>query len=139
MRRVVIAAAAAALVFLAGSARSPEASAPDGLFAGVDPSLEALVAAECADGTADAIAQAAARLPQEGGLASDDWPPQAIGGVIPPVRSVSDPFPTFDGVAIDTENNRVIFSDENRHSMLVYERTAGGSSSETTEPVQWVF
>ena len=85
------------------------------------------------------IAQAAGRLPQEGGVASDEWPPHAMGGVIPPIRSVSDLFPTFDGVAVDTENNRVIFSDENRHSMLVYDRTAGGSSNDVTEPVQWVF
>ena len=138
MRRILISAAAALILLLAGNAPSPQASAPDGV-ATTDPALEALLAAECADGTADAIAQAAAKLPQEGGVASDDWPPHAIGGVIPPVRSVSDPFPTFDGVAIDTENNRVIFSDENRHSLLVYERTAGGSSTDTTEPIQWVF
>src|SRR6185295_8030665 len=94
---------------------------------------------ECVDETAGAIAQATGRLPQEGGVTSDAWPPQAIGGVIPPIRSVSDPFPTFDGIALDTENNRVIFSDENRHSLLVYDRTAGGSSNDVTEPVTWIF
>ncbi|MBI3262602.1 MAG: hypothetical protein HYZ58_05565, partial [Acidobacteria bacterium] len=59
--------------------------------------------------------------------------------VIPPVRSVYDPFPTFDGIALDTVNDRVIFSDENRHSMLVYERTAGGASTDVTEPVRFIF
>ena len=137
MRRVLIAAAAASALLLAGAEPSPEASAPGDLADGA--SLEALLAADCVDDTAMEIAQAAGRLPQEGGVASDEWPPHAMGGVIPPIRSVSDLFPTFDGVAVDTENNRVIFSDENRHSMLVYDRTAGGSSNEVTEPVQWVF
>ena len=137
MRRVLIAAAAASALLLAGAEPSPEASAPGDLAD--DASLEALLAADCVDDTAMEIAQAAGRLPQEGGVASDEWPPHAMGGVIPPIRSVSDLFPTFDGVAVDTENNRVIFSDENRHSMLVYDRTAGGSSNDVTEPVQWVF
>ena len=43
------------------------------------------------------------------------------------------------GIALDTDNDRVIFSDENRHSLLVYERTAGGSSNDVTEPVTWIF
>jgi 6-phosphogluconolactonase (cycloisomerase 2 family) len=136
MRRILISVAAAALglLFAAGE-RSPQASAarPD------DTSLEALLAADCIDDTATEIAQAVSRLPQEGGVASDEWPPHAIGGVIPPIRSVSDPFPTFDGIALDADNDRVIFSDENRHSLLVYDRTAGGTSNEPTEPVQWVF
>jgi 6-phosphogluconolactonase (cycloisomerase 2 family) len=138
MRRVLISAAAALVLLLAGSTPSPQARSAD---SGVsdDASLDALLAADCIDTTALAVAQAAARLPQEGGVASDDWPPNAIGGVIAPIRSVSDPFPTFDGVALDLENDRIIFSDENRHSMLVYERTAGGSSNEVTEPVQWVI
>ena len=138
MRRVLISAAAAAILLLAGNGTAPEARAPGGA-GGIDEALDALLAAECADETAGAIAQAASRLPQEGGVTSDAWPPHAIGGVIPPVRSVSDPFPTFDGVAIDTENNRVIFSDENRHSLLIYDRSAGAASSDTTEPVQWIF
>lgn len=133
MRRVLISSVAAAVVLLAGLMPSPQANGDD------NASLEALLAADCIDDTALAIGQAGGRLPQEGGVASDDWPPDAIGGVIPPIRSVSDPFPTFDGLALDTVNDRVIFSDENRHSMLVYDRTAGGSSNETTEPVQWVF
>jgi 6-phosphogluconolactonase (cycloisomerase 2 family) len=137
MHRILISAGVALAVLVAGGERSPQASAagdPSG-----DPSLDALLAVDCVDDAAMQTAQAASRLPQEGGVASDEWPPHAIGGVIPPIRSVSDLFPTFDGIAIDTENNRVIFSDENRHSLLVYDRTAGGSSNEPTEPVQWVF
>jgi hypothetical protein len=96
MRRILISAAAALAVLLAGSVRSPKAAGPPPAD---DESLEALLAEDCVDGTATAIAQAAARLPQEGGVASDDWPPHAMGGVIPPIRSVSDPFPTLDDIA----------------------------------------
>src|SRR5713101_9331621 len=138
MRRILISAAAAAALLLLGGEPSPQASAGAPGTAD-DPSVEALLAADCDDDTAMDIAQAASRLPQEGGVASDEWPPHALGGVIPPIRSVSDPFPTFDGIALDTENDRVILSDENRHSLLVYARSAGGSSSDPTEPVQWVF
>src|SRR5262245_5200874 len=139
MRRILISAAAALVLLVAGGGPASQASVEHAGRIDDDASLDALLAADCEDGTAMAMAQAASRLPQEGGVASDDWPPNAIGGVIPPIRSVSDPFPTFDGIALDTENDRVIFSDENRHSLLVYERTAGGSSNEPTEPVQWVF
>jgi hypothetical protein len=134
MRRIAVTVAAALVVLFAGGRPSPQARAADPL----DP-IEDLLAEDCADDVALEIAQAAGRLPQEAGVASDDWPPHAMGGVIPPIRSVSDPFPTFDGIALDTENDRVIFSDENRHSLLVYDRTTGGSSNEPTEPVQWVF
>ena len=138
MRRILIFATAGLGLLLAGGAPSAQNSSNSGA-SGNDAALDALLAADCVDGSAWAIAQEAARLPQEGGVASDDWPPQATGGVIPPIRSVSDPFPTFDGMALDTENNRVIFSDENRHSLLVYDRLAGGASSDPTEPAQWVF
>jgi len=140
MRRIVIPALAALALLLAASAPSPQASAARGPGESADDTaLEALLASDCVDEAAMELQQAAGRLPQEGGVASDEWPPHAIGGVIPPIRSVSDLFPTFDGIALDSENGRVIFSDENRHSLLVYDRTAGGSSNEPTEPVQWVF
>ena len=138
MRRILIFAAAGLVLSLAGGVPSAQNSSPPGAPAG-DAALDALLAADCIDAAALVIAQLAARLPQEGGVASDEWPPRAIGGVIPPIRSVADPFPTFDGVVIDAENNRVIFSDENRHSLLVYDRAAGGSSNEPTEPAQWMF
>ena len=128
MRRILIPTVAALGLLLAAGAPSPQATARAGASS-ADASLDELLAADCVDDAAMTVAQAANRLPQEGGVASDSWPPNAIGGLIPPIRSVSDPFPTFDGIALDTENNRIIFSDENRHAMLVYERTAGGTSS----------
>jgi 6-phosphogluconolactonase (cycloisomerase 2 family) len=139
MRRIIIPVVLAIGLIVVSGERSPQASAADDADRSPAASLEELLAADCVDDAALEAAQAASRLPQEGGVASDAWPPQAIGGVIAPIRSVSDPFPTFDGVALDTENDRVIFSDENRHSLLVYERTSGGSSSEVTEPVNWIF
>jgi DNA-binding beta-propeller fold protein YncE len=134
MRRIAVTVAAALVLLFARGQPPSQARGADAL----DP-IEELLAEDCVDDVAVEIAQAAGRLPQEAGVASDEWPPHARGGVIPPIRSVSDPFPTFDGIALDTENDRVIFSDENRHSLLVYDRTAGGSSTEPTEPVQWVF
>src|SRR5438445_11611742 len=134
MRRIAVTVAAALVLLFAGSQPSPQARAADSR----DP-IEDLLAEDCVDGTAMAIAQAASRLPQEGGVASDEWPPHAIGRVIPPIRSVSDLFPTFDGVAVDTENNRVTFSDENRHSMLVSARTACGSPNGLPDPGPWLL
>lgn len=136
MRRLAFSIATALLLSFTSGRPSPEAHAAD---TGPLDSLDDLVAEDCVDDTGAAIAQAAARLAQEGGVLADGWPPNAIGGVIPPVRSVYDPFPTFDGLALDTEHDRVIFSDENRHSMLVYDRTAGGTSNDMTEPVQYIF
>src|SRR5207244_13050923 len=112
MRRILVSVAAAALFFIASSGPSPQASAARETAASDSASLDELLAEDCVDDVAQAIAQTAAKLPQEGGVASDDWPPHAIGGVIPPIRSVSDPFPTFDGIALDPENDRVLFSDE---------------------------
>jgi 6-phosphogluconolactonase (cycloisomerase 2 family) len=139
MRRILVPVTAAALWLFVSAGPSPQASGAGENALSDTPSLDALLVEDCVDDAAQAIAQAAARLPQEGGVASDEWPPNALGGVLPPVRSVYDPFPTFDGIALDTENDRVIFSDENRHSLLVYERTAGGASNDPTEPTQFIF
>jgi DNA-binding beta-propeller fold protein YncE len=126
--------AAVALLLLASGSQSPQASASDPPLRAsvVDPPAE-----ECAD-DADAV-PVAPQPAGEGGVLDSNWPPNAIGGLIPPVRSVYDAFPTFDGMALDLENDRVIMSDENRHSMLVYDRTAGSFSDDITEPVQYIF
>jgi DNA-binding beta-propeller fold protein YncE len=76
---------------------------------------------------------------QAGGVLADDWPPAAIGGLVPPLRSVHDPYPTYDGLAFDPVAGRVIMSDENRHSMLVYDSAAGSASTAVTEPIQQIF
>ena len=56
-------------------------------------------------------------------------------GQLPPVRYVIDPYPTFNGIVLDTRGNRVLMSDENRKSVLTYERSAGGNSSAVTSPM----
>jgi DNA-binding beta-propeller fold protein YncE len=57
-----------------------------------------------------------------------------LGGDIAPVRAVADPYPVFDGIALDPANNLVALSDENLHSLLIYDRASGGKSEAMTEP-----
>ena len=52
-----------------------------------------------------------------------------LGGDLPPVRMVVDPYPSFNGVAVDTTNDLVMMSDTNRKSLLLYSRTAGQASA----------
>jgi len=56
----------------------------------------------------------------------------AEGGDLPPVRMVVDPYPSFNGVAVDTANDLVMMSDTNRKSLLVYDRTVGSAPNTTT-------
>jgi DNA-binding beta-propeller fold protein YncE len=53
----------------------------------------------------------------------------AEGGDLPPVRMVVDPYPSFNGVTVDTANDLVMMSDTNRKSLLIYDRTAGSVTS----------
>src|SRR2546430_10405393 len=53
----------------------------------------------------------------------------AEGGDLPPVRMVVDPYPSFNGVTVDTTNDLVMMSDTNRKSLVVYDRTAGSAAS----------
>jgi DNA-binding beta-propeller fold protein YncE len=63
------------------------------------------------------------------------WPGKGtIGGNLPPTAAVLDPWPTYDGLAVDGENGVVAMSDENRHGLLIYDRTMGGDSPNVTEP-----
>ncbi|HTM24413.1 MAG TPA: hypothetical protein VL225_04415 [Vicinamibacterales bacterium] len=52
---------------------------------------------------------------------------------LPPVRMVVDPYPSFNGVFVDTAGDRVMMSDTNRKSLLVYPRTAGSAAAKTPE------
>jgi hypothetical protein len=79
--------------------------------------------------------RAGSAAPRESTGSPPGWPGKGtIGGNIPPTAAVMDPWPTFDGMAIDPENGIVAMSDENRHGLLIYDRTAGGNSSKVTEP-----
>jgi DNA-binding beta-propeller fold protein YncE len=46
---------------------------------------------------------------------------------IPPVRTIADPYPAFNGVAVDAANGLVAMSDPNRKSLLLYDRVNGAS------------
>jgi len=50
-------------------------------------------------------------------------------GDLPPVRMVVDPYPSFNGVVVDSTNDLVMMSDTNRKSLLIYDRTAGSATS----------
>jgi DNA-binding beta-propeller fold protein YncE len=49
----------------------------------------------------------------------------AEGGDLAPVRMVVDPYPSFNGIALDTRNDLMMMSDTNRKSLLIYDRAAG--------------
>src|SRR6476660_6206894 len=66
-------------------------------------------------------------------------PAQQAGGDIIPLRQVSDPYPVFNGIAIDPENNLVAMSDVNRKSLLSYTRSADSKRGEITPPQHDVF
>ncbi len=61
------------------------------------------------------------------------------GGDIAPVRYIMDPYPSFNGIAVDPENNRVVMSDSNRKSMLIYDRLGNSKSGEATQPLGQVM
>jgi DNA-binding beta-propeller fold protein YncE len=64
----------------------------------------------------------------------------ADGGDLPPVRMVVDPYPSFNGVVVDSTNDLVMMSDTNRKSLLVYDRTAGSpTSKEEAVPRQQIM
>jgi DNA-binding beta-propeller fold protein YncE len=77
------------------------------------------------------------RAPQ--GPALDFDTRASIEGELPPVRFVIDPYPTFNGLALDDQHNRVVMSDENRKSVLVYDRSAGTAGAEVTSPMRRVM
>jgi DNA-binding beta-propeller fold protein YncE len=64
----------------------------------------------------------------------------ALGGDLPPVRMVVDPYPSFDGVAVDSANDLVLMSDTNRKSLLVYGRASGNAASRApTSPLRQIM
>lgn len=76
-------------------------------------------------GSTDAIVEV-----QSGAVFGDD---------LPPVRCLSDPYPSFNSVAVDPKNDVVVMGDINRKSLLVYDRRSGGKSKEATPPRQQIM
>ncbi len=61
------------------------------------------------------------------------------GGDIPPLRTLADPYPTFGGMAVDPENNRLVIGDENRKSVLIYDRLSGSRSGAVTAALRQIL
>lgn len=102
----------------------PEGAVLDPILAGLEPSFCLMD---------QKPAQAAAFDPL-------DWPGEGtMGGDIEPMRLVYDPYPTYDGLAVDSENGLVVMTDENRSGVLTYDRAGGGQSDGITEPRRHVF
>lgn len=79
-------------------------------------------------------------LPGDKRGTTGDWPPpNVVGGDVMPVRSVFDPYPTFDAVSVDPESGRAFFSDSSLSSLLSYATDAGSASREITEPATRVL
>jgi DNA-binding beta-propeller fold protein YncE len=108
--------------------------------AGRSPSVEDLFLA-----TTEAAADAEGSLclmPDGGDLQQIAIPKRSDveGGDTPPLRMVVDPYPSFNGVAVDTTNDLVMMSDTNRKSLLLYDRTAGSRvSREAVDPKQQIL
>ena len=66
-------------------------------------------------------------------------PAKPLGGDVVPLRQVSDPYPVFNGIAIDPINDVVAMTDVNRKSLLSYARAASTGSSGITAPRRQVF
>src|ERR1035437_9818093 len=56
------------------------------------------------------------------------------GTDLPALPQLFDPYSTFSEIAVDPENNRVVISDINRKSILLYDRSSGSDSAEITQP-----
>ena len=54
-----------------------------------------------------------------------------LGGDLAPVRMVVDPYPSFNGIAVDTTSNLLLMSDTNRKSLLLYPQGAGERAART--------
>ena len=126
MRRIATTMAFAAGVWLAASIADHTPSVEDMFVAATEAAAESEGLCLMRDPDAQQIA-----VPQR----SD-----SEGGDLPPVRMVVDPYPSFNGVAVDTTNDLVMMSDTNRKSLLVYDRTAGSpTSTQAVSPKQQIL
>jgi DNA-binding beta-propeller fold protein YncE len=134
MRRLALPTVVSLVLLVAAGARSPAAG---GAAAGARGSLLDAAVDYCLDAALADDPPTARAAPVN--VLDDKWPPGAIGGEIEPIRVIADLYPTFDGLAVDSVNGRVVMSDENRHGLMSYARSAGGSSEAVTEPLRHVF
>src|SRR5712672_589076 len=57
---------------------------------------------------------------------------------IQPVRVIADPYPTFNGIAVDPANNIVAMTDPNRKSLLSYDSRQGSTRGAANIPIHQV-
>ena len=141
LQRMAVAAVGAAIIALGGTRASGPISAEMAkpLMKATEPPEICLRPEAFPDDGAFQAAGAAAD--RRGPLAVPaDWPGKdVIGGDLSPTRIVYDPYPHFDGIAVDPENNLVVMSDENRSGLLMYDRSAGSQSRGITEPKRHII
>ncbi len=58
---------------------------------------------------------------------------------IPPVRMIADPYPAFNGIAVDPAHGLVAMSDPNRKSLLLYDRLRGTSKGSLSVPIRQII
>jgi DNA-binding beta-propeller fold protein YncE len=136
-RFTVLSAAAAIILFAEDRATGPIAA---------ETALPLLKATEPAEFCMRPDFEYGAQSAQRGGAPTGalavpaDWPGKDVpGGDVPPTRIVADPYPTFDGIAVDPENELVVLSDENRSGLLMYDRASGSQSPKITEPKRHII
>ena len=57
---------------------------------------------------------------------------------IQPVRVIADPYPAFNGIAVDPSNNLVAMTDPNRKSLLSYDSRQGSNHGAANIPIHQV-
>jgi DNA-binding beta-propeller fold protein YncE len=118
--------AGAAIVLLAGSGAGPSVE-------------EAFVATTLAavDSEATMCMLPSDLQEQQGPLSKENY--QMREGDITPVRMVFDPYPSFNGIALDPAANLVVLSDTNRKSLLSYSMKAAGAATAAAEPLRQIM
>jgi DNA-binding beta-propeller fold protein YncE len=58
---------------------------------------------------------------------------------VPPVRMIADPYPAFNGIAVDAADGLIAMSDPNRKSLLFYDRIRGASKGEASVPLRQII
>src|SRR5260370_1301373 len=137
-RRMILSIASSGLILLAGSLPAFETLSYGEFPPASEKAGTSFSASDIGNGEEDCLNEVV-NLP-EANPAADEWPGAgSVGGDVAPVRSILDPYPTFDGIAVDTQNNKVVMSDENRHCLLVYDRSSGNMSDDMTQPARQIL
>lgn len=83
-------------------------------------------------------------MPDSAGMVQGQAPSKPSLGAeltsdLAPVRAIFDPYPSFNGIAVDPVNNLVLASDTNRKSLLLYDRVGGSPGPDSTQPVRQIM